>query len=231
MSNTCPVCSSQLKEKNEYPGGRDVTYFSCPLCGDFTLSRNLIVTLPNTQQDNKDASAKISHALRTMQQVNKGAELYTTTVKEILKRPLPSPREQADLFIRWLADNVDGPGETVWVEPGTHSAIIGAKSPEGFDLVLRHLFDVGLVTGNYFETLREPGRAHVTLSFKGWDHWEQLRQGGATYRKAFMAMEFGDPDLDYILEEVFKPSVRQTGFELFRLDDVPQAGLIDDRFP
>ncbi len=42
-------------------------------------------------------------------------------------------------------------------------------------------------------------------------------------------MKFGDPNLDNVLEKVFKPCVRQTGFELFRLDDVPSAGLIDDR--
>jgi nucleoside 2-deoxyribosyltransferase len=44
-----------------------------------------------------------------------------------------------------------------------------------------------------------------------------------------MAMKFGDPALDFMLESVFKPSVRQAGFDLFKLDDVPQAGLIDDR--
>jgi hypothetical protein len=164
-----------------------------------------------------------------MQEINKGAQLYTTTIDAILKQPLPRPKEQADLFIQWLAENVEGPGETVWVEPRTHSSIIGAKTPEGFALILRHLFDVGLVTGNLSEAIGAPGRAHVTLSFDGWDYYEKLLQGRATYRKAFMAMKFGDPDLDDILEKVLKPSAKQAGFELIRLDDVPRAGLIDDR--
>ena len=229
MSNACPVCGSQLKGTEERPGGRDTTFFSCPKCGEFMLPSILIATLPNKLQTEKDASAKISHVLRTMQQVNKGAELSTNTVDEILKRPLPSPREQADLFVRWLAENVEGLGETVWVEPDTHSAIIGAKSLQGFALVLRHLFDVGLVTGNLAEAIGAPGRAYATLSFAGSDYYEQLRKGGVTYRKAFMAMKFGDPILDQVLERVFKPCVKQTGFKLFRLDDAPRAGLIDDR--
>lgn len=229
MPRNCPICASQLKEVKENPNGRDATFFSCPRCGDFVLSGTLLATLPNTLQQEKDAGAKISHALRTMQQVNKGAELYTNTIDEILKRPLPSPREQADLFVRWLAENIDGPGETVWVEPSTHSGIIGAKSPEGFALILRHLFDAGLVAGNLPEAIGALGRAHVTLSFDGWDYYEQLRLGGATYRKAFMAMKFGDEMLDQVIHSVFKPCVKQTGFELFRLDDVPRAGLIDDR--
>ena len=74
-----------------------------------------------------------------------------------------------------------------------------------------------------------PGRAHVTLSFEGWDHYEQLRGGGSSYRKAFMAMKFGDSMLNQIVKKVFRPCVKQTGFDLVRLDDVPRAGLIDDR--
>ncbi|HMN28721.1 MAG TPA: hypothetical protein PKE45_11280, partial [Caldilineaceae bacterium] len=228
MSDICPVCSSLLKNSRPKPGGRDATFFSCPLCGEFVLSDSLIATLPHTLQTHNDAAAKISHALRTMQQLNKGAEFYTTTVDAVLKQPLPRPREQADLLIRWLAENIDGPGETKWIEPGTHSSIIGAKTPEGFALILRHLFDTGLVTGN-LETYSTPGRAHATLSFNGWEYYEKLRQGGTTYRKAFVAMKFGDTDLDKLLETVLKPSAKQAGFELFRLDDTPRAGLIDDR--
>lgn len=161
--------------------------------------------------------------------MNERVELYTNTVEEILKRPLPRPREQADLLIRWLAENIDGPGRTAFVEPLTHSSTIGAKSAEGFALVLHHLLDVGLIEGTAPESFESRGQAEVTLSFDGWDYYERLRLGGATYRKAFMAMKFGDMLLDQVLERVFKPSVRQTGFELVRLDETPRAGLIDDR--
>lgn len=228
MTEVCPVCNSSLKEIRPNSGGRDASFFSCPQCGEFVLSGTLIATLPHTLQKHKDAAAKISHALRTMQQANKGAELYTNTVDEILNRPLPRPKEQADLLIRWLAENVAGPGETIWIEPSTHSAIIGAKSPEGFALILQHLFNIGMVTGIPAKGA-PPGRAHATLSFDGWEYYEKLRQGGTTYRKAFMAMKFGDTDLDRLLETIFKPSAKQAGFDLFRLDDQPRAGLIDDR--
>jgi len=229
MSNACPVCASQLKDIKEHPNGRDVVVYSCPMCGDFTLSGTLAATMQSVIQNNKDSVPKISHALRTMQEINRGAELYTNTIDEILKRPLPSPKEQADLLIRWIAGNIEGPGETTWVEPTTHSSIIGAKTPEGFSLVLRHLFDVGLVEGNLSEGIGAPGRAHVTLSFDGWEYHDQLLHGRGTYRKAFMAMKFGDPDLDRYLSDVFKPAVSQTGFELNKLDDLPKAGLIDDK--
>lgn len=44
-----------------------------------------------------------------------------------------------------------------------------------------------------------------------------------------MAMKFGDENLSIVLEKVFKPSARRAGFDLVKLDDVPKAGLIDDR--
>ncbi len=197
MSDVCPICSSQLKEFRPNPGGRDASFFSCPLCGDFVLSGSLIATLPHTLKTQKDAAAKISHALREMQYVNKGAEFYTSTVDAVLKQPLPRPREQADLLIRWLAENVDGPGEKVWVEAGTHSAIIGAKSPEGFNLVLDHLFEAGLVTGDPPWSTMSPGsvsayedpRAHVTLSFKGWDYSGTTTSGWSDIPKSLYGHE------------------------------------------
>ena len=104
-----------------------------------------------------------------------------------------------------------------------------AKSPKGFALILQHLFDIGLVSGVLSEALDEPGRAQATLSFEGWEYFEQLQHGEGTYRKAFMAMKFGVHTLNEILEDVFKPAVKLTGFDLQILSDAPKAGLIDDR--
>jgi nucleoside 2-deoxyribosyltransferase len=44
-----------------------------------------------------------------------------------------------------------------------------------------------------------------------------------------MAMQFGDNILDRIVDEHFRPAVKEAGFQLYRLDDKPEAGLIDAR--
>ena len=225
MSKPCPICGSA----SEDVANMNSKQFRCPLCGEFILTSTLTATLPNILSNNKDGSSKISHAIRTMQQTNMVPELNTYTVDEILKHPLPTPREQADLFIRWLAENVEGPGETVLVGPATHRSIIGAKTDEGFGLVLKYLFEAGLVQGNLIEAMSKPTSAYTTLSFAGWDHYEKLRRGGATYKKGFIAMKFGDKLLDKLMADILKPCSRQAGFDLLRLDDTPKAGLIDDR--
>ena len=176
-----------------------------------------------------DAGAKLSHAIRRAQERKESVLLNTYTAEAIIKHPLPRPREQADLLVRWLAQNVPGPGEMIWVGFDNHGSIIGSRSPAGFELVLDHLFASGLVTGHQSKTIGGGDQANATLSFDGWDYYETLRAGTVVYRKAFMAMKFGDPQLTNVLEDVFKPSAKRAGFDLFKLDDVPVAGLIDDR--
>ncbi len=69
----------------------------------------------------------------------------------------------------------------------------------------------------------------LTLSFQGWERYEQLWRRAPTGRTAFMAMEYGNQSLDRLVNDHFRVAVRETGFYLRRLDDEPRAGLIDDR--
>ena len=226
MADSCPVCAAPLGKME--PRG-DATYYSCPRCGQFVLSNTLIATLPGTLEGKEERIAILSHALTKMQKKGGEPSLDTDFVKRIMKTKLPNPSQQADNFILWLGENLPGPGERIEVEGATHQSIIGAKSPNGFALVVEHLFRKELLTGELAETMGHPGLADVTLSMEGWDYFEELIRGAKESRKAFMAMKFGDETLDMMLENYFKPAVEQTGFQLIRLDDTPRAGLIDDR--
>lgn len=230
MSMECPICETELSEKPVYAGVGDKTRYSCKRCGSFVLTGTLVQTLPHTLISVPNASAKLSHALRRAQEVNTEVEFSTSTIDAVLKRPLPNPKEQADLLIRWIAQNIGGPGEKIHLHFSTHAGIVGAISVDGFALILRHLFDADLLTGpTGQEAMIFRGEAKATLSFDGWLYYETLEKGGMSYSKAFMAMEFGKEDLIRMLEDVFKPAVLQAGFELYKLDDQPKAGLIDDR--
>jgi hypothetical protein len=227
MSNNCPVCASPLeKQENRV----DKTFFSCPRCGRFVLVGSLLSTLPSTLNNSEERIAILSHAIRKMQSESEDPFLNTQLVKRIMETKLPNPSQQADNFILWLGEKLPGPGERINVEGSTHQSMIGSKTQNGFVLVLEHLFEKGLLIGEFVKPLdRRPGQASVTLSMEGWDYFEELKRGAKDSRKAFMAMKFGDQTLDRIVEDYFKPAVEQTGFQLLRLDDLPRAGLIDDR--
>lgn len=166
MTATCPVCDSPLISSEDNPGGRDATAYSCPRCGTFKLTGTLFATLPHLRSTDPDSVAKLSHTIRRAQEQGDPVMLNSYTAEAALKHPLPRPREQADLLIRWLAQNVPGPGETVWIKFGTHGSIIGAKSPAGFELVLDHLFSNGLLTGHQSKTLQGGDRATLPCRSK-----------------------------------------------------------------
>lgn len=222
-SKNCPIC-----DKPEARLERDLVtgavQIDCPHCGKFSLSGSLEAELSSLLKQ-PDAQPKLSHALRRSQESSARPLFDTYAAEAALKQPLPRPREQADFLVRWLAENSPGPGEQILVDYAEQGAIVGAKSKEGFELVIDHLFENGLVTGEQMKT----NDAFATLTFAGWDHYENLLRRGQVYRKAFMAMKFGDPALDNVLGNVLKPSAKRAGFDLYKLTDRPTAGLIDNR--
>ncbi|MEA3276340.1 MAG: hypothetical protein U9Q81_13830 [Pseudomonadota bacterium] len=154
------------------------------------------------------------------------------TVDSILEHTiLPSPKEQADNLILWLWEISSEAGERHPLSAPAHLGIIGAKTPEALRFVSEYLLESRLINGNIPPTLRRGMSADVTLSMEGWSYYEELKRGIGTSRRAFMAMKYGDEELDSIVEEVFRPAVTATGFHLFKLDDpdAAKAGLIDDR--
>jgi hypothetical protein len=231
MSENCPICKTILTESSCPTNGYD-----CPRCGRFVTFRRIDVFLPRLYdmeigKDDVEKTAILSHAIRKMQKAEN--EYYWPNIDEqlikaILKNPLPRLTEQANNLIIWFAENLS-PGEQSFVQPLTHQSIIGAKNPDGFALVLKYLLKRKYLDGEMAEAIGSSGRALVSLSFDGWQYYDQLKKSAVDSRKAFMAMEYGDVELDEIVDKHFKPAVADTGFELYRLDKNPKAGLIDDR--
>jgi hypothetical protein len=188
----------------------------------------LSASLPHLLRS-KDAAPKLSHVIRKAHEAGQRLLLDSYTAEAILRNPLPRPREQADLLIQWLASNSPGPGESLELDYDHHGAIVGAKSHAGFSLLVDHLISTGLASGPHTTFLSGESASLISLTFLGWDYFESLRLGGTTYRKGFMAMKFGVPELNSLLDHVLKPAAKRAGFDLYKLDDKPKAGLIDDR--
>lgn len=240
MSDNCPVCETVLNDKSRISGiAPPVFTYDCPRCGKFDLSDGNKQCLPNLyaaekDKDKEEKNAIVSHAIRKMQKkdVNYWPNLDYQLIKAILKQSLPTPFEQKDIFIRWIGDSIKSGGDYISVNEYSILAIIGAKTENEFNFALDHLSKDKLVkyskagqgmqvsTGNCGD---------ITLSLAGWKYYEELKRGAIDSRKAFMAMKYGDEELDRIVDDHFKQAVADTGFELYRLDEEPKAGLIDDR--
>ena len=208
--------------------------YSCPRCGNYFLvdCSNSRITSSFKNDDSK--IARISHWIRSKHESIIRDELSTEKIiltqdllEKILKNPLPTPAEQADNVVRWLGSK--SLGERITVKPLEQMSIMGAETVDGFELVLDALLNQKhFLKGKIYRSSAGLG-GDITLSFEGWQYYEKLKKGASESRKAFMAMEYGDTQLDGIVENTFKPAVKQTGFDLIRLDDRPKAGLLDDR--
>jgi hypothetical protein len=129
------------------------------------------------------------------------------------------------------------------MDPGTpaplnfeaYGAQMGVASIEGFKFVVDALIAQGLVEGRKVDWVETGGPTHVSgayfanLTMKGWARFEELSRQGGVGTRAFLAMKFGDPELDDLVKNHLRAAVLATGFTVRRLDDEPKAGLIDDR--
>ncbi len=69
----------------------------------------------------------------------------------------------------------------------------------------------------------------LTLSFDGWERYEELRRGKSDGGYGFVAMKFNDPTLESLISDHVKPAIlEQLGISVIDLRDVARASIIDN---
>ena len=241
MADKCPICDSDLSRKEKIGSDWDYT---CPRCGDYQTTNDFEDDLPVLLNEDilssipkKDIQkvAILSHWIRMKNESipsfghPKRILIYKKLVEDIIKQSLPTPAEQADKFVFWLGDNIEYADHYIELNKISIQAIIGAINESEFYFVFNHLKNKGIIKTETASGRGKTVAADATLSFEGWEYYQELKRGIADSRKAFMAMQYDEEQLDKIVEGFFKPAVEKTGFDLFKLVDRPKAGLIDDR--
>jgi hypothetical protein len=237
MSSQCPVCTTDNVAEKPI-GGASVTesLYICERCGEFIL-KFPSTDLPRMLNDDVEKRAVLSHWIRTSYEARqkeppdeqggrRGVRLSGQLVNSIIQNhPRPTVKEQADNLIRWIGGNAKIGGQYVNIDQLAVQAIVGSATTEEFRLVSSYLRKRELID----DGLEPRVRGKVTLSFAGWERYQELKRATSESRKAFMAMEYGHPELDSLFKDILKPAVKETGFDLFILPERPKAGLIDDR--
>jgi len=227
-SEPCPVCQSVSEIEGANVGGTLLFHVICPRCGQYQIEyvakQYLNIDLDPTKV------AVLSHAIRKMQRTEVIPSLDQLMIANLLQNPIPKPEDQMNSFVLWLGKNIPGLGEMIDINGLVIQAEIGARTQKGVDAIVDFLVEKKYVEHNKIATAgNEPRQYNLTLTLGGWEYYENIKRGNITSRKAFMAMQYGEPDLDELVSKYFRPAVKATGFDLYRLDDAPKAGLIDDR--
>jgi hypothetical protein len=238
MSSKCPVCTTDDVVEKPFGSAGVIEYlYVCERCGEFIL-KFPSADLPHMLHDDVEKRAVLSHWIRTKYEAlqkqppdKQGGRakpyLSGELVNSITTNLRPSVAEQADNYVRWIGDNAKVGGRFAPVGRLSIQAIVGSANEQEFELVSHHLIsDVKFI--DHGPSDPRIWRA-VTLSFDGWERYHELTRATSDSRRAFMAMEYKNEQLDDIFENVFRHAVARTGFDLLRLVDTPQpAGLIDD---
>lgn len=227
MGNTetdkCPIC--QLPARFSDRSASWVTV-NCPNCGRFKLTDMAELEIPNHLGDDTHSRALASHYIRKQGLGNFTPKLYTDSIEEYLLRQFPTIQEQANNLLLFLAESTGEIGEVIHIVRLEHwTALCGAKSAKAVAALIDFLISENFIQKEDYVH----GSYAYSVTFKGWQRYEELQSENKDSTIAFMAMQFGDTELDKIVDGIFRPAVAQTGFRLQKLTDGQRAGLIDDQ--
>ncbi|WP_114098298.1 hypothetical protein [Thalassospira profundimaris] len=206
-------------------GTADRYLFDCPFCGKYQVS-GLVKHFISSPDENAEKSyAFFPYALHKMRSPQQPLPYLNQEIYEkLIKNPIKAnPKEISDNLILLLGDQQTSAGSWVHLSFEVDGGSLGCVTEDDLEFVLKSLEDKGLVEG------RAP--LMYRLTFSGWEHLHQIIQGEESVDTVFIAMSFGDTELNRIVDEHIRPAITRTGLKLRKLNDPDgqKAGLIDDR--
>jgi hypothetical protein len=228
VNPVCAVCG--YHNPRTWADTRDGTNFDCARCGSFFLTRTAEANLKTILRgkEGRAIEASLSFRIRRMQSQEGGAipTISSTFVDTVAADPsLPNPAEQADNLILWLGETLGNQtGGQVDIEYNRDRSRVGGINDYSVWFLVDQLKAKGLVDGDV-----QAEHAGAFLTLDGWSRFEELKRGRADSNRAFMAMQFGDPILNRVFADYFKPAAALAGFDLQRIDESPEAGSIPNR--
>lgn len=228
----CLVCRSLLPERGEQPHGPDAFSVECTICGSYVITKSAYAMLAYPRDLSKTTRAALSHALRRAQLERQTVpEIQSAWLHEFLKDPRrPSPAVQAINALRYLGDLITETGERVKNIPQGFYTIIGAPNAEKSEELLLELEQKGFLKGKQRPAMGpDPQLRNIDLTLDGWDKYEQEKRGKLVGQVGFLALKFGEPELDRLVSEALKPGIEaELRYQLVDMRDVPRAGIIDN---
>ncbi len=200
----------------------------CPDCGNFAIEATAFADLERTP-DAPHRRLVLAYALLRIPKGQRRPYLDSRTIAAILAATrLPRQQEVPDAFVEYLGRIYPIPGQTALMNARRLRSAVGASTVEAAMWAFSAAYTEGFLDlGSVMAADGMGGRA--TLSVKGWRRFDELQHQRSESKQAFWASKYGVPELDKLVDDFLRPAVKATGFDLVRLDDLPRAGLIDDR--
>jgi hypothetical protein len=227
-SRFCVICLSELNAERN-PPSRFAN--NCECCGIYRLSPTAAAMLAGNPMDEYQGTA-VAYKMRRMSKSGHLVEVDSMLVRrERDEATLPRIDEIIDEAVLWIGAEIRWPGQTIDVNYPEYKGVLGAIDDKAFHEILKTLLASGWIAGKISSLVGRKAFSltECQLTQEGWRRYQELNNAAVKSRHAFMAMKYGDSELDAIVKEHFAKAVARTGFELRRLDQNQPAGLIDDQ--
>lgn len=211
----CPICHREVLGFH-YFDYRDKVHIDCPFCGRYNITSWAVLGELSDRQSNHDPDLDMSIALRHLtegsaDEIELKRENYQR-IKESIIIP-DDPLEVLDLLIIYC---------------GRHATRfnVGITIPK-HDIPLLFIHDENemqsvLVMAQEMDYIGQYQSDNHNFTFsllvKGWERIAQLRKIRSESKQVFVAMKFGDPDLDKVFEEAIVPAIELCGYHAYRID-------------
>jgi hypothetical protein len=227
----CPIC---LTGKIEVQALSFLeSWIRCERCGDFLIS-NLLGDTLRTWTNNDQRRRLLSYRIRSAHDSfdpkkeipRKPYLVNQATVESLDPSEAPDVLEQMDNLLLAVGARIGNPTAPYIEQWNSLLARIGGGLEQNdADYILGYLKQGGLI-----ETRFNPNQQfEITLTPYGWQQIKRLREAVVSSRRIFLALAFGHDELDNFIEKHLRPAVKDTGFDLFRLNDETPAGSITNR--
>lgn len=234
----CYICESEADIEHYSDTGFLKHRIICPRCGKYCFLDGLEIYLSSYfHVDFKEKKSKryaLSHIIANL--ANKSKYGYIEIARDQLEAmkdnlSLPNPAEQADNLISFIGESADFHTDQIVILPLKLAAIIGAYKEKSIILITTELKKQDLI-----ECYRKNGEGNVSpdndyklsLTFKGWQIYEELKKVRKDSKQVFMAMQFGNSQLNDLFNNHLVEAVKQIGLDLRKLTDIPKDGIIDN---
>jgi len=230
----CRICHNALEIDAIADMATSSIFYKCKHCGPYRLTEEVDHDLSAYMSSYGANVQFIPHAIYRMRSGGPNGPLINSEqIEKLFHTPYrPTPYEQADNLIKLIGEKFIDIGSWVGLNHLEYGAQIGATNDETFGYIVRLLMrDNKVHVTTNTEHLGYGIPIKLELTFNGWNRYEKLKLGSHSGNTAFMAMQFGDPVLELVVNDCFRPAVDSVGFSLRKLDDPEhqRAGLIDDR--
>ena len=228
---TCIVCDTRNIPRPLRDDEQELLSIECANCGAYRIAYAAVDALvTHWKQQRPQHMAMIAHRIRQMQRAGNPPFISEAWLEKTCSEDLEFPNafDQVENLVIFLAETLKA-GETMRLAPHTCQAAVGAADRQVLSWVLKSALEQGWITGKLDEHWDESFQViNGTLTLEGWRWYNEIGSHRQS-RRAFMAMKFGDDELNDMVANCFKPAVAETGFDLKPLSEDPEAGLIDNR--